>query len=330
MLHFNINTYFPRWLLWSIKALIAVVAIRFILQKVFSNESLDELSEALHSLSGNKSLMIMLLVLVLIPINLMIETWKWKLAMLPLEKISFINSFAAVLTGIAVSFFTPNRAGEFAGRILYVNNSDKIKASLITILAGMSQLVITISIGSICLLFYLRKLISSSFVFYPLCSLVILLSAGLILLFIYFPLVSVRFSSLRIFKRLSNYLSVFNLYRPKILLSVLILSMLRFIVFVHQYYFLMLIFFPETPYLVSMQMISIIYLVLSVIPTFAISEIGVRSSVALYYLGTVINSPIAIALATLSIWLINLVIPSLAGSVIFLSLKLENENNNRK
>ncbi|MBK5283899.1 MAG: flippase-like domain-containing protein, partial [Bacteroidia bacterium] len=160
MLHFNIRNYFPRWLLWSVKALIAVVAIRFILQKVFTNESLDELTLALQSLSGGSNTLIVLLVLVLIPINLFIETWKWKLAMLPLEKISFINCFAAVLTGIAVSFFTPNRAGEFAGRILYVNHSDKIKASLITILAGMSQLVITISVGSICLLFYLRKLIS--------------------------------------------------------------------------------------------------------------------------------------------------------------------------
>ncbi|MBK5285783.1 MAG: hypothetical protein JJE25_10310 [Bacteroidia bacterium] len=92
----------------------------------------------------------------------------------------------------------------------------------------------------------------------------------------------------------------------------------------------MKIFSPETPYLISVQMISIIYLVLSVIPTFAISEIGVRSSVALYYLGTVINNPVAIALASLSIWLINLVIPSLFGSVLFLSLKLGSEKNTRE
>ncbi len=105
---------------------------------------------------------------------------------------------------------------------------------------------------------------------------------------------------------------------------VLILSLLRYLVFVHQYYLLQKIFFPETPYAETLQMISIIYLALAVIPTFAFSEIGVRSSVALYYLSGIISNPVSITLATLSIWIINIAIPSIAGSVFFLSVKIKN------
>jgi hypothetical protein len=227
-----------------------------------------------------------------------------------------------------VSFFVPNRAGEFVGRILYVDHVDKIKASLITILASLGQLVITLSAGCICLVFYLRNTIESSWLYFPLAGILLLLSAGNIFLFIYFPFLGERFSSLGILRKFSEYISVLKLYEPKIFLHVLGLSLLRYLVFIHQYYLLQKIFFPATPYPETLQLISVIYLALAVIPTFALSEIGVRSSVAMFYLGSVINSPVSIALATLSIWIINIALPSLVGSVLFLAVKFGNSKNN--
>ena len=107
------------------------------------------------------------------------------------------------------------------------------------------------------------------------------------------------------------------------------LSLLRYLVFVHQYYLLQKIFFPATPYVETLQLISIIYLALAIIPTFALSEIGVRSSVAIFYLGSIISNPVSIALATLSIWIINIALPSLTGSVLFLAVRFGNGKNNR-
>ena len=319
----------PGWVIWIVKFFITAVAIRFILLKVFTNESIDELGEALQSLSGENSKFILLIVILLLALNLLIETIKWQIVMLPLEKIPILKSFSAVLTGIAVSFFAPNRSGEFVGRILYVEHADKIKSSLVTILASIGQLVITLSVGCFFLVFYLKDIIVSSWLYFPLVGILLLLSAGLIFLFIYFPYLGDRFSTLNVLKKFSEYISVLKLYKPKIFLSVICLSLLRYVVFVHQYYLLQKLFFPATPYAETLQLISIIYLALAVIPTFALSEIGVRSSVAIFYLGSIISNPVAIALATLSIWIINIAVPALAGSVLFLAVRFGNGKNNR-
>jgi len=324
MLSIRIFRNVPGWAVWTLKFLVAAIAIRFILQKVFTHESIDELEAAIKSLSGSGGRMLLYMVFFLMVVNLCTEMLKWRIVMLPLEKVSFLNSFMAVLTGIAVSFFGPNRSGEFVGRILYLDDADKIKASIVTVLASIGQLVITVSAGCICMAFYFKHSIDSLLLYYPLCVILFLVSGGLVFLFIYFPYWGSRFASLKILKRFSEYMAVLNLYKPGHFAKILALSFMRYLVFVHQYYLLQKIFFPATPYAETVQMISIIYLVLAVIPTFALSEIGVRSSVALYYLGNIISNPVAITLATLSIWIINVAIPSVAGSVFFLSVRIKN------
>jgi hypothetical protein len=239
-----------------------------------------------------------------------------------------LKSFSGVLTGISVSFFIPNRAGEFVGRVLYVDNADKIKASLVTILASIGQLVVTLAVGCLFMIVYLRDEIASSWLYIPLAAIMFLLSAGLVFIFIYFPYLTERFASLSLLKKFSEYLSVLRLYKPKIFLSVLLLSLLRYIVFIHQYYLLQKIFFPATPYFPVIGLISLIYFALAIIPTFALSELGVRSSVAIFYLSPIISNPVAITLATLSIWLINIVLPALIGAVLFLSVRFADGKNN--
>ena len=318
----------PEWLIWLVKIVIAAFAIRFILLKVFRHESIGELTESLNALGDESSKIILAFVFLLLIVNLFTESLKWIIIMKPLEKISLLKSFSAVLTGISVSFFVPNRAGEFVGRVLYVEQADKIKTSLVTILASIGQLVITLSIGCLFMIVYLRNELSSSWIYFPLAAIMLLLSAGLIFIFIYFPYIAERFSSLALLRKFSEYLSVLKLYKPKIFLSVLMLSLLRYVVFVHQYYLLQKIFFPETPYFLAIGLISIIYFALAIIPMFALSEIGVRSSVAVFYLSSVISSPVAITLATLSIWLINIVLPALIGSVLFLFVRFSGGRNN--
>jgi hypothetical protein len=76
--------------------------------------------------------------------------------------------------------------------------------------------------------------------------------------------------------------------------------------------------------------ISVIYLIITVIPTVALSELGVRGSVSLFvfaYYFTAIGSfdeqvKIAIVAASALIWIINLIIPALAGSYFIIKFKI--------
>src|SRR5882672_7911549 len=66
-------------------------------------------------------------------LNWGIEARKWQLLMRPLEKISLARSFKAILAGLALALNTPNRIGEYGGRILYVHEGHRIQAVSLTI-----------------------------------------------------------------------------------------------------------------------------------------------------------------------------------------------------
>ena len=53
------------------------------------------------------------------------------------------------MSGVTVSIFTPNRTGEFAGRVLHLDAGIRIKAAIASVIGSMNQLLITIIAGGI-------------------------------------------------------------------------------------------------------------------------------------------------------------------------------------
>ena len=66
-------------------------------------------------------------VFVLMVVNWTVEAAKWRIQLDGTEKFSIIQSLQSVLTGVAVSVITPNRIGEYVGRILYLKNVNKLQ-----------------------------------------------------------------------------------------------------------------------------------------------------------------------------------------------------------
>ena len=60
------------------------------------------------------------------------------------------------------------------------------------------------------------------------------------------------------------------------------------------------------------QLIAITYLVTSLVPGFALSELALRGSVAMHLFSE--SDPSAILAASVSIWVINIVVPGIIGS----------------
>ena len=50
-------------------------------------------------------------------LNWLVEALKWRYMISKIENISIMTAYRAVLTGITVSTFTPNRIGEYGGRV---------------------------------------------------------------------------------------------------------------------------------------------------------------------------------------------------------------------
>ncbi|MFI5185290.1 MAG: lysylphosphatidylglycerol synthase domain-containing protein [Chitinophagales bacterium] len=269
--------------------------------------------------------------------NWSVEALKWKIAIQHIQPVSFWRSFRAVLSGVSFSVNTPNRIGEYLGRVLYIEEGHRLQAVSLTVVCSMSQLIITLFAGLIGLL-CLKGQIEKSEIMHGLDPSVWLevLQYGLIIALLILTLIYFRLSLLTgLVDKLRNntrYAWVVNslkTVRATLLLKLLSLSAIRYIVFVVQYFLLFRLFEVHIGWWQSFGAVSVIFLVLAVIPTFAIAELGLRGKVSLNLLGLFSANSLGISIATATIWLINLIVPAIAGSLLIVSIKIFKNKNER-
>ncbi len=272
------------------------------------------------------------LVFLLMFINWGIEARKWQLLISPLEKFSFFRAYKSVLAGCSVTMLTPNRIGEYGGRIIYVKEENRLKAISVTILGSLSQLLVTLFMGSIGLYFIkivpggIHRVSELSWLFG---NILWIFSVGLTVIFILIYLrirwvISAmnRFSFLH---RLTRYIGVLDVFSGKQLLRILILSFCRYMVFILQFVLLLNVMHIEVSMEVSFWLLTIFYLVMTIAPTVGFIELPVRAAASVELFKIFSGNIIGIQAATLGIWLINLVIPAILGSVLIFGIKIMKE-----
>ena len=242
------------------------------------------------------------------------------------EKISFFKSVKAVFSGISISIFTPNRIGEFGGRIFHLDKANRYKAIVITLFGSYSKYIINVALGSIGFLFLPLFITEGDFTFnsylyYTIIFIIVLLNLFLFSLYLNPSLLTSLISKLKLLKNLSDYIEVLTIYSLKELIVVLTYSFLRYLVFTFQYFLLLKMFGIELSLFEGFLMISITFFVSSVIPSFAWTEILVRSSIAISFIGLLSSNNMGIASATFVLWIINIAIPALIGIIFIFKLK---------
>ena len=85
----------------------------------------------------------------LMGVNWALESYKWQIALKPVQPIRFLRAFKAILAGTCIASFTPNRVGEYLGRMLFVDPGNKILSIAPTILCSMSQMLVTLAAGTV-------------------------------------------------------------------------------------------------------------------------------------------------------------------------------------
>ena len=311
----------------AIKLLIAAVAFIFIYYRVISRDDFSGILsnyKEIFNEQGSRSILISVMLLMLV--NWSLEALKWKLMMQKLETIPFARALAAVFSGLTVSFFTPNRIGEYAGRIFHLRSPNRIKGTLVTVFENLSQLIVTIVIGSLSLILFLKDYSGlHEYIVWATGILMIIFSATLLFLFLEVPVLDKSILKMDRLKKLVKYLEVLSEYRKSELLRLLGLAFARYIVFTMQYILLLKMFGIEAPLNSLILMINMIFFVMTLVPTFALTEIGVRGAVATYFLSKVSPDGIAVLDASISLWLINLVIPALLGIIFIFQFRFRSD-----
>ena len=273
------------------------------------------------------------LVILLALVNWGIEARKWQVLLKPLQSIRFLRAYRSVLSGLALSLNTPNRMGEYGGRILYVKEGSRLKAISLSIAGSISQLIITLALGcgGLVYLIYFSNLqteyvMGLSLYWIKFLLLVSSIITGFLIVFFFRLswliklLEKIPYSS-----RFTQYLNVLEQFTAKILLRLLSLSFFRYLVFVLQYILLLQLLHVEIFWFDCFWIISILFLVLAIVPSFAIADLGIRGKFSTALLSLYSANIVGILGTTFGIWCINLFIPAFAGSILILGIKFFKE-----
>jgi uncharacterized membrane protein YbhN (UPF0104 family) len=97
--------------------------------------------------------------------------------------------------------------------------------------------------------------------------------------------------------------------------ATLLLSVLRYLVFTFQYIAAMHLYGFDGELGQAAARIAVIYLLTTTVPTAALAEFGIRESLAVLILPSLGMSPEAAFSATFVLWLVNLCLPAVVGSI---------------
>lgn len=289
--------------------------------------ALTYLKEALFGPMAWKLCMVVLLMFV----NWIIEARKWQVLMARLQQMSLGTSFKSILAGVSLGVNTPNRVGEYGGRMLYVYEEVRLKSLPMSALGNISQLIITLLLG--CLgLFIQKDIVYAAWANYGLTytwfeffswSAVVLTIATVIF---YFKVEKILNTAVSIpFRNWLNKLNGLQQCSVTVLLRVLLLSALRYIVFVCQYILLLQLMHVELNITDAFWLITVLYLILAIIPSITLLELGIRGMVAVLLFGSFSDNTLGIYAASAGIWLINLIVPAIAGGMLLPALKVFND-----
>lgn len=310
-----------------------MASISYLYRQIVYKKEIEEIEQGFASMfTSHTDYLALSLVLLLMLVNWGLEALKWKMLVERYERISFFTALEAIFTGVTVSIFTPNRVGEYAGRIFHLANADLIKVSLATFIGNIAQLLATFIFGLLGLLFIFPKYFAAFSIFsltawVALCALVIGGCLFSIVLFLNSRLLTAVIGKLRFLGRLRKYGRVFSAYSRRELITLLLLSFVRYGVFSFQYYLLLRIFEVSIPFYDAMAMIFSIFLIMAIIPTVSVAELGIRGSVSLYLFGILSGNSMGIVTTSFALWLINLAFPAVLGALFVFNLKLIRKNN---
>jgi Lysylphosphatidylglycerol synthase TM region len=275
------------------------------------------------------------IVVILMLVNWGMEARKWQVLVQHVQPISLLNAFKSVLAGCSITMLTPNRIGEYGGRILYVEEGNRIKAISLTIVGSISQLLVTMIMGCLGLFFlrYFSHNNSGTLSVLPefwgnvLIYLCVTITVVLTLFYLRLGWLVRMMEKVPALNKVVQHIRVLDEFDNIQLIRILSLSFVRYLVFVLQYVLLLQVMKVEISFGLSFWLVTVFYLVLAVAPTIGFVELPIRVSACWALLKFYTANEAGVGAAALGIWLINLVLPAVVGSLLILGIKIVKDKN---
>jgi hypothetical protein len=299
-----------------LKVLIGVASFFIVwyrLKSDFTESNVELLKEAVFSGSGILSVIVCLL---LIPVNWGIESYKWMIVTQPVEAINFATASRSVYSGICLGNLAPGRATEFIAKIIFFKAENRPQITVLHFINGMFQLSVTYLIGFIALAYKLNSFGED----YIWIAHTAISTAVLVILVFIISLIKIDKVLSFISHRISKQHKVEALpyrFTGKQLSILFGFSLIRYFVFFTQMILLIHLFGGSINTNVLLGT-ALYFLITTTIPMISFLEAAIRAAVALVVFKDTNISNTALALSSVSVWLINIILPSIIGYFILL------------
>lgn len=253
-------------------------------------------------------------ILILMPFNWSLEALKWRLLTGKVVQLNFWNSLKGVVLGLGLSFFTPYAVGDYLGRIGLITHVDRRRLIGPLLIGRLVQLFITLIFG----LLGVYYLFGVEYISY--------LLIAIIVFFAVFLMVHrgprIKWKP-KFISQIRIYFGLILDFDRRELLAVFTISFLRYFTFTLQFLLALQLFLPEVELHLKLAGITWVFFAKSIIPTFNfLSDLGIREVSAILFFEHYSIDIEPVILASLLIWIINLLLPTMLSLPLMFKLKI--------
>jgi len=306
---YNLKPEFKSALSTLIKLIILVGTVYFIYIRLAETRDLkgsiiyDNLK-----ISFVKNKILLILALSLTVFNWLLEIFKWQILVNTLQNINFKTAAKQSLSALTASMLTPNRVGDYIAKSLYFNKNQTKKILALNFISHGFQLGTTVIFGMIGLVY-----LSLNY------SLNLSLNVKVATFLGVSILVVLSFKKGR---RWLDKLKRFYKKQPsKLFTKIGFLSVLRYLIFSHQFILLGYILGLNSFYLPTMMAIFSMYLLASIWPSLSLTDWVIKGSAAIFVFGFLQIQPLLVVQVSLLMWFFNFALPSIIGSYFVIQFK---------
>jgi uncharacterized membrane protein YbhN (UPF0104 family) len=315
-----------RFLLLAGKILVVLLTLYLLYQTVFTApDTFLTWGSIVQGAWQSPLRFLLILAAVLIPFNWGFEAMKWHLLGQKIERMSFLRAYRSVMVGLTLGFITPNRLGDYAGRVLELKSQQRLEAIGAVFIGRFCQLVATILAGSLGLLYFIFRFYWLKYPAVSLSFILFILALNVVVLMLLYnarAMVAVV-AGIRPLRKFVPYIAIMSAYDAAEINRLLLLSIGRYMVFLLQFILLLVLFGVQLSPVEYICGVSGTFFLKSVVPSVSLlSDLGVRELSAMYLFGLLGQARLQVLSASLSLWLLNIAVPSAVGMIFVIRLRL--------
>ena len=308
-------------ILFTAKIFIAAGLLIYITYSIDLNEIIKAVKNANHFIIAIVALFSIL--------NIYLQFYKWKITSNSiLKEDNNSKIWRSLFLGFSAGAFTPARIGEYFGRAIVFKDKSLIQVTVATLLDKIFVLLVVAFFGSISSVIFIHYYYNVTV--YLTASLLIILF--ILFYFLFLLLFNDRFWDNLIFIRLKNSskfqwlfdkLKVLRKLDKKYVTKMFSISTLFYICFLFQYALLVFAFSDHLGLLKYFWAGNLMMFAKTVIPPISLGELGIREGASVFFISWMGESASTGFNASIFLFFINVLIPSIIGLV--LNLKKSND-----